>query len=118
MPQIVDQVVYANHRKSRVSLVVMPSICGNRFVHLSVAGDDSWCIRDYAKHLKLRSGDSTKTASDIESQVSQSEMPPTRAVGRAVQWKAELEAKSKETFRRKAELDSEPNTDYGKWRPL
>lgn len=110
---------FARHASHSVAKVVLPKITGKRIVHLSVDGPESWCIRDYIRGQMLKSGDSSKTADEIEAEVTASFKPEVkRAVGRVEAWAEELAKESRTQFGKQCDLDSEPNADWGRWRPL
>lgn len=122
-PEVVSRtlvaVKYAAHGNHRVSKVVIPKITGMRLVHLSVDGPEAWCIRDYITGRMLRSGNSEKTAGDIEAEVTDYFIPKIkRSVGRVADWKAELEKESNERFGEQVDLNSEPNPTWGRWKQL
>jgi len=113
------EIIYARHASHSVATVIMPKITAKRIVHLSVDGPESWCIRDYVKRLMLKSGDSPKTADEIEAEVTAFFTPLVkRAVGRVEAWADELTNESKAHFGKQCDLNSDPNATWGRWRPL
>lgn len=118
MPAPAVDLEFNPHGRCQVSLIVIPSECGNRFVHYSVMGDESWMLRDYITEWKLSSNDSTKTASDIEALATAYKLPEFRAVGRKDAWKADLLAKTLAMFGPNADTTTKPKGNLGKWRRM
>ena len=84
------QIPFDNHGRYLVALIALKGH-PNRVYHYSkTAGEEeSWAIRDFLTEEMVRSGDSTMTASEIESLVEYAEKPAYRSVSLIRRWKAD-----------------------------
>ncbi len=109
---------YTMHNRCGVAVIKSPKIFGNRLGHLSMENDSSWALRDYVYGVMLRSGDSERTLTQIESIVEDYEKPEYRAVGRKREWASELASLSKKRFGKQYDALTPPDDSWGRWRPL
>ena len=117
---------YKNHGDEHsVAVVHCPKICGDRLVHLSQDGPESWVIRDYISRQQLRrspnpnSSFSVRNLADIEAEVVTSEEPPFHAWDNIDDWEAYLRLRTMVVLN----LDRPPamtlpNSAFGTWQPL
>ena len=104
-----------------VAVVHCPGICGDRLVHLSQDGQDSWVIRDYIAGQQLRrspspSSLSTYTLAQIEAEVAWSEPAEYMSVECFEDWKQNLRAQTRQVL---GDIDtSPPNPAFGRWHTL
>ena len=115
---------YLNHGgKHQVAVVHCPTICGERLVHFSQDGQDSWVIRDYISHNQLRRSPppnasySTYDLAQIEILIVQSEEPPFHAWENIVDWEIYLRMRTILILNRNPTATL-LNTSFGIWQPL
>ena len=110
-----------NHQ---VAVVYCPTICGERLVHLSQDGQDSWVIRDYISHKQLRRSPapnasySTYDLALIEAEVLRDDHPlPYHAWENIADWDAYLRLRTMVLLGQKLAA-TPPNSHFGNWQPL
>ena len=115
---------YMNHGGNhQVAVVYCPTICGERLVHLSQDGQDSWVIRDYISHNQLRrsrssnANCSTHDLAQIEAAVLMSEPPPFHAFDNIADWEAYLRLRTM-VLLSQTQTVTPPNPRFGTWQPL
>ncbi len=114
---------YTCHGGANVAVVQAPTICGDRFVHLSQSGPTSWVIRDYVTGHELRrtlaptsASTSQNDLADIEAAITWAEVPPYHAVTHHEDWKAYLLLRSLAVL---GKVDATPaNSAFGNWQPI
>src|SRR5579871_2966850 len=81
--------------------------------------EESWALRDYFTQEIVRAGESTLTASDIESQIEYAETPAYRAVGLIPRWKADCQSASERHYgAAHVDLTGRNPAALGKWRRM
>jgi len=115
-------VEYANRPGiHNVAVVAVPTLTGNRLVHLSVDSPPSWKIRDYIRRQILSSSDSNLSSTDIEDRATHCEERDSvlgRGVTHPVEWREYLVERSRHVFGDDYDGESPPDADAGQWRPL
>lgn len=106
--------------KHHVAIVHCPKICGDRLLHLSQDGPESWVLRDYVMGLQLSHAPAPAPShSDchldaIELQVVWSEPPPYYAFHHLADWAVYLKLRTL-AFHQREPLAIAPNSDFGTW---
>jgi len=116
---------YMNHGGNhQVAVVYCPTICGERLVHLSQDGQDSWVIRDYISHNQLRRSPSpnancsTLSLAQIEAEVLPPyDIPPFHAWENIADWEAYLRLRTMVLLNQKPAA-TPPNSNFGTWKQL
>ena len=114
------QIPFDNHGRYLVALIALKGH-PNRVYHYSkTAGEEeSWAIRDFLTEEMVRSGDSTMTASEIESLVEYAEKPAYRSVSLIRRWKADGQAASERHYgAAHVDLTTRNPATVGKWRKM
>lgn len=113
---------FEQHGNCQVALVALQGVLGKRFVHYSktFGEEESWALRDYANDLILRSGASTLTASDIESEVTHAAKAKYRSVEQKMRWTHDCKEAAETEFGKNNLATTSPAgaRDIGKWRKM
>lgn len=109
--------------RHQVAVVHCPRICGDRLIHLSQDGPDSWVIRDYVAGRQLRRSPppnasySTFDLAQIEAEVVWSEVPPFHAWENSADWEPYLRLRTMAVLGCPPGT-TPPNPHFGTWQPL
>lgn len=114
------EIPFERHGPCLVALVCLRGQ-PNRLYHYSKTDgeEESWAVRDYLVGEILRSGDSSKTASNLEAMVTHAERAQFRAVGRIPDWKRDCGQASTQHFGSvNTDTTSKNSGHLGVWRPM
>ena len=91
---------FENHGACSVALIALKGHPKRVYHYSKTSGqEESWAIRDYLNGEIVRSGESTKTASEIESLVDDFAVEPAyRSVKLIPRWKADCQAASERHY--------------------
>ena len=111
---------FENHGRYLVALIAIKGDPKRVFHYSKTAGqEESWAIRDYFTLEILRSGDSPRTASEIENLVDYAVEPAFRSVALIPRWKADCQAASERHYgAAHVDLTSRNPATLGKWRRM
>lgn len=77
MEDSIVNIEYRNYGGNRASVVLLPALCGQRFVFLSVNNNTGgWAVRDFITNRLLVNERSEQSWQNIEHEVQYSEYPP------------------------------------------
>jgi hypothetical protein len=83
----VDNIPFRNRAKCLVVLVALKDHPRRIYLYSKTGGEEySWAMRDYLTGKRVRSGDSTLTASQVEELIDHAEQPPACPVERIDFW--------------------------------
>jgi hypothetical protein len=112
---------FENHGACSVALIALKGHPKRVYHYSKTSGqEESWAIRDYLTGEIVRSGDSTKTASEIESLVDDYAVAPAyRSVKLIPRWKADCQAASESHYgSAHVDLTTRNPSPLGNWRRM
>jgi hypothetical protein len=118
--QMQTNIPFENHGRYLVALIAIKGGPKRVYHYSKTSGEEeSWAIRDYATQEIVRAGESTLTASQIETLVDYAAAPSYRSVARIPGWKADCQAASEHHYgAAHIDLTSRNPATLGKWRRM
>lgn len=94
-----DNIPFRSRGRTVVVLTAFREHPSRIYLYSKTLGEEySWAIRDYLTEVRVRSGDSTMTASQVEQLIDHAEQPPACPVERTDFWKDYCQAASERHF--------------------